>query len=34
VLVGGETITFGSETAVFRQWSDEAAEGTEPVRRK
>ena len=31
VLVDGNTITFGSETAVFRQWSDEGAAGTEPV---
>ena len=33
VLVDGNTVTFGSEETVFRQWSDEAAVGTEPVRR-
>ena len=33
VLVDGNTVTFGSENTVFRQWSDEAAAGTEPVRR-
>ena len=33
VLVDGTTVTFGSENTVFRQWSDEAAAGTEPVRR-
>lgn len=33
VLVDGNTITFGSEDTVFRQWSDEAAAGTEPVKR-
>ena len=32
-LVDGSTVTFGSETTVFRQWSDEAAVGTEPVKR-
>ena len=32
VLVDGCTVTFGSEQATFRQWSDEAALGTEPVR--
>jgi DNA-binding winged helix-turn-helix (wHTH) protein len=32
VLVDGCTVTFGSEPAMFRQWSDEAALGTEPVR--
>ena len=33
-LVDGSAITFGSEQAVFRQWSDEAAAaGTEPVKR-
>lgn len=33
VLVDGNTVTFGSEVTVFRQWSDEAAAGTEPVKR-
>jgi pSer/pThr/pTyr-binding forkhead associated (FHA) protein len=33
-LVDGDMVTFGSETVTFRQWSDEAAAGTEPVRRK
>lgn len=33
VLVDGSTVTFGSEVATFRQWSDDAAAGTEPVRR-
>lgn len=33
VLVDGSTVTFGSERATFRQWSDEAAAGTEPVKR-
>jgi DNA-binding winged helix-turn-helix (wHTH) protein len=33
VLVDGATVTFGSEETVFRQWSDEGAAGTEPVRR-
>ena len=32
VLVDGCTVTFGSEPAVFREWSDDAALGTEPVR--
>jgi hypothetical protein len=32
VLVDGNTVTFGSETTMFRQWSDAAAVGTEPVR--
>lgn len=32
VLLDGCTVTFGSERATFRQWSDEAALGTEPVR--
>jgi DNA-binding winged helix-turn-helix (wHTH) protein len=32
VLVDGCTITFGSEQATFREWSDEGALGTEPVR--
>jgi DNA-binding winged helix-turn-helix (wHTH) protein len=31
-LVDGAAITFGSEKATFRQWSDEAAAPTEPVR--
>jgi pSer/pThr/pTyr-binding forkhead associated (FHA) protein len=31
-LVDGSVVTFGSEKAVFRQWSDEAAMDTEPVR--
>ena len=34
VLADGSTITFGSESTIFRQWSDEAADGTEPVGRK
>lgn len=33
VLVDGDTVTFGSEITTFRQWSDEASAGTEPVRR-
>ena len=33
VLVDGSTVTFGSENVTFRQWSDEGAAGTEPVRR-
>ena len=33
LLVDGSTVTFGSERATFRAWSDEAALGTEPVRR-
>ena len=32
-LADGTTITFGSETVTFRQWSDEASVGTEPVGR-
>ena len=32
LLVDGCTVTFGSERATFRQWSDDAALGTEPVR--
>ena len=32
LLVDGSTVTFGSERTTFRQWSDEAALGTEPVR--
>jgi DNA-binding winged helix-turn-helix (wHTH) protein len=31
-LVDGAAITFGSEKATFRQWSDEGAAATEPVR--
>ncbi|MBA2305960.1 MAG: winged helix-turn-helix domain-containing protein [Acidobacteria bacterium] len=34
LLVDGTTVTFGSETATYREWSDEAALGTEPVREK
>jgi DNA-binding winged helix-turn-helix (wHTH) protein len=34
VLTDGSTVTFGSESVTFRQWSDEAAAGTEPVRRR
>jgi hypothetical protein len=33
LLVDGNTVTFGSEDTVFRQWSDAAAVGTEPVSR-
>jgi DNA-binding winged helix-turn-helix (wHTH) protein len=32
-LVDGDVVVLGSETAVFRQWSDDDAVGTEPVRR-
>ena len=32
VLGDGDTVGFGSETTTFRQWSDDAALGTEPVR--
>ena len=32
-LVDGTTVTFGSEQAIFREWSDVAAPATEPVRR-
>jgi DNA-binding winged helix-turn-helix (wHTH) protein len=32
-LVDGTRITFGSEDAVFREWSDQAAPPTEPVRK-
>ena len=32
VLIDGCTVTFGSEQATFREWSDAAALGTEPVR--
>jgi len=31
-LVDGTVVTFGSEEAVFREWSDSAAAPTEPVR--
>ena len=31
-LVDGSTVTFGSERAVFRSWSDAGAPATEPVR--
>jgi DNA-binding winged helix-turn-helix (wHTH) protein len=31
-LVDGSTVTFGSERAVFREWSDATAPATEPVR--
>ena len=31
-LVDGSTVTFGSEEALFRAWSDTAAPATEPVR--
>lgn len=33
-LVDGSEVTFGSELATFRQWSDADAVGTEPVRDK
>ena len=33
LLVDGNTVTFGSEETVFREWSDSAAAGTEPVAR-
>ena len=33
-LLDGAEVTFGSERATFRQWSDDAAVGTEPVRPK
>ena len=33
LLVDGSTVTFGSEDTLFRQWSDAAAVGTEPVAR-
>jgi DNA-binding winged helix-turn-helix (wHTH) protein len=33
LLVDGSTVTFGSEATVFREWSDAAAVGTEPVAR-
>jgi DNA-binding winged helix-turn-helix (wHTH) protein len=32
-LVDGNTVTFGSEATTIRQWSDDVAMGTEPVRR-
>ena len=31
-LLDGAEVTFGSERATFRQWSDDLAAGTEPVR--
>ena len=31
-LLDGAEVTFGSERATFRQWSDDEAVGTEPVR--
>ena len=31
-LLDGTEVTFGSERAVFRQWSDDDAVGTEPIR--
>jgi DNA-binding winged helix-turn-helix (wHTH) protein len=31
-LVDGNTVMFGSEEALFREWSDQAAPATEPVR--
>ena len=31
-LVDGSTVTFGSERAIFREWSDATAPATEPVR--
>jgi DNA-binding winged helix-turn-helix (wHTH) protein len=31
-LVDGSTVTFGSEQALFREWSDATAPATEPVR--
>jgi DNA-binding winged helix-turn-helix (wHTH) protein len=34
LLVDGTSVTFGSETTTFRQWLDDAAVGTEPVRRE
>jgi DNA-binding winged helix-turn-helix (wHTH) protein len=33
-LVDGATVTFGSEPAVFREWSDATAPPTEPVPRR
>ena len=32
-LLDGAEVTFGSERATFRQWSDDEALGTEPVKR-
>jgi pSer/pThr/pTyr-binding forkhead associated (FHA) protein len=32
LLVDGATVTFGSEIATYREWSDDASVGTEPVR--
>ena len=34
LLIDGSTLTFGSEETSFRQWSDSAAVGTEPVSRR
>jgi len=34
LLIDGSTLTFGSEETSFRQWSDSAAAGTEPVSRR
>jgi DNA-binding winged helix-turn-helix (wHTH) protein len=34
LLIDGTTLTFGSEETCFRQWSDSAAVGTEPVSRR
>lgn len=31
-VMDGDTLTFGSEAAVFREWSETAAPATEPVR--
>jgi DNA-binding winged helix-turn-helix (wHTH) protein len=33
LLVDGSQLTFGSEETTFRQWLDDSAVGTEPVRR-
>ena len=33
LLVDGSTVTFGSEQVTFREWSDDAALATDPVRR-
>ena len=32
LLTDGNTLTFGSEETVFREWSEAAAPATEPVR--
>jgi hypothetical protein len=34
LLVDGNTVSFGSEKTTFRQWLDDAAMGTEPIRRE